>query len=98
MEGLHHDTTLEKQTPVSLGESNDESIVDAKSEENQTSDSTQDYSQKEINLNLSNEQKIDLLSQMIRIRRFEERSLRAYQQGHIAVSYTHLTLPTILLV
>ena len=89
MEGLHHDTTLEKQTPVSLGESNDESIVDAKSEENQTSDSTQDYSQKEINLNLSNEQKIDLLSQMIRIRRFEERSLRAYQQGHIG-GFLHL--------
>ena len=63
--------------------------MDAKSEENQTSDSTQDYSQKEINLNLSNEQKIDLLSQMIRIRRFEERSLRAYQQGHIG-GFLHL--------
>jgi len=43
----------------------------------------------EVNQALKPEQKIDLLTQMIRIRRFEERSLRAYQQGRIG-GFLHL--------
>ena len=35
------------------------------------------------NKNLTSEQKIDLYTTMIRIRRFEERSVQSYQQGHI---------------
>ena len=42
-----------------------------------------------INADLSPEAKRDLLATMIRIRRFEERSLRAYQQGHIG-GFLHL--------
>lgn len=36
-----------------------------------------------INRSLSPERKIDLYAQMVRIRRFEERSIRCYQQGRI---------------
>lgn len=36
-----------------------------------------------INASLSPEEKIELYSQMVRIRRFEERSIRSYQQGKI---------------
>jgi pyruvate dehydrogenase E1 component alpha subunit len=39
--------------------------------------------QAEINQKLSDEQKIDAYRLMIRIRRFEERSVRSYQQGKI---------------
>jgi len=42
-----------------------------------------------INSSLSNEEKIQLLRDMIRIRRFEERSLRSYQQGKIG-GFLHL--------
>jgi len=42
-----------------------------------------------INKNLSKDEKIELYRTMVRIRRFEERSLRAYQQGNIA-GFLHL--------
>jgi pyruvate dehydrogenase E1 component alpha subunit len=42
-----------------------------------------------VNKSLTNEQKIDFLKEMLRIRRFEERSLRAYQQGKIG-GFLHL--------
>ena len=43
----------------------------------------------DVNADLSKEQRIDFLTTMIRIRRFEERSLRAYQQGKIG-GFLHL--------
>lgn len=42
-----------------------------------------------INKSMKPEEKIELLRQMIRIRRFEERSLRSYQQGKIG-GFLHL--------
>ncbi len=36
-----------------------------------------------VNLALTKEAKVDLLRQMVRIRSFEEKAVRAYQQGHI---------------
>ncbi len=36
-----------------------------------------------INSSLSSDQKVDLYSQMVRVRRFEERTVRCYQQGKI---------------
>ena len=43
-----------------------------------------DYALTPINASLSREQKIDLYRTMVRIRRFEERSLRAYQGKNAA--------------
>lgn len=37
----------------------------------------------DINASLTAEEKLDLYTTMVRIRRFEERSIRSYQQGHI---------------
>lgn len=48
-----------------------------------------DFSQDETNTKLSAEEKIELYRQMIRIRRFEERSLRVYQGGNIG-GFLHL--------
>mgnify|MGYP000120482121 CR=1 FL=1 len=48
-----------------------------------------DFSTASINHSLEAEEKIRFFSQMLRIRRFEERSLRAYQQGHIG-GFLHL--------
>lgn len=42
-----------------------------------------------INKDLTNEQKVAFLREMVRIRRFEERSLRVYQQGKIG-GFLHL--------
>ena len=50
---------------------------------------SKDFANSDFNTALSAEDKINLLSQMVRIRRFEERSLRAYQQGHIG-GFLHL--------
>ena len=47
------------------------------------------FAKKAANQNLSPDSKIELYEQMVRIRRFEERSLRAYQQGHIG-GFLHL--------
>ncbi len=46
-------------------------------------------SEASVNASLDTQQRIDLLRQMIRIRRFEERSLRTYQQGKIG-GFLHL--------
>tara|TARA_B100001093_G_scaffold372455_1_gene357397 strand:+ start:2743 stop:3909 length:1167 start_codon:yes stop_codon:yes gene_type:complete len=88
MEGLHHDTTLEKQTPTSTKDAEDKP-VQVNPSENSSPNEALDFSKEEVNLKLEPDQKIDLLSQMVRIRRFEERSLRAYQQGHIG-GFLHL--------
>ena len=81
MEGLHHDTDLEtvSEKPTST-EQNFDHIGDV---------SNGDFSKTAINQSLSSEEKVVLYSQMVRIRRFEERSLRAYQQGHIG-GFLHL--------
>ncbi len=47
------------------------------------------HAQAPINLALSKEEKIELYRKMMRIRRFEERSLRAYQAGKIG-GFLHL--------
>ena len=82
MEGLHHDTMVDDQeepnTPIENTDSN-----------GSQNDSEEDFSQSPINAQLSKEDKVALYDQMVRIRRFEERSLRAYQQGHIG-GFLHL--------
>ena len=91
MEGLHHDTNLE---PTSTST---DAIVDATKDdttEKKDSGSTslealEDFASHDLNKNLSAEDKIRLYDQMVRIRRFEERSLRAYQQGSIG-AFLHL--------
>jgi pyruvate dehydrogenase E1 component alpha subunit len=47
------------------------------------------FAEAPVNKSLSNEDKIGCLRDMVRIRRFEERSLRAYQQGRIG-GFLHL--------
>ena len=81
MEGLHHDTDLET---VSEKPSSADQKIDQVDDEK-----ISDFSKTAINQALSNEEKVVLYSQMVRIRRFEERSLRAYQQGHIG-GFLHL--------
>ena len=80
MEGLYHDTTLEDS-----GASNIEGSDSPEKTSNLSTESmpSKDFANSDFNTALSAEDKINLLSQMVRIRRFEERSLRAYQQGHI---------------
>ena len=51
--------------------------------------SLREFADKGINQDLSDAKRIDFYREMIRIRRFEERSLRAYQQGHIG-GFLHL--------
>lgn len=48
-----------------------------------------DYSQSEINLQLGSDQKIKILEDMIRIRRFEQASLKQYQAGKMG-GFLHL--------
>ncbi len=48
-----------------------------------------DFSREPVNASLTAEQKIELYRQMVRIRRFEERSLRAYQAKKIG-GFLHL--------
>ena len=79
MEGIYHDADVKN-----LPDETDEHGVKAPSENNPS-----DFSKSQINLGLDPEEKIRLYSQMLRIRRFEERSLRAYQQGHIG-GFLHL--------
>jgi pyruvate dehydrogenase E1 component alpha subunit len=79
MEGIYHDADL-KDSPVS----EKKTVVDSPNIAQ-----TSDFSNLPINLQLDSEEKIRLYSQMVRIRRFEERSLRAYQQGHIG-GFLHL--------
>jgi len=81
MEGLHHDTDIDD---VSKKPSSAEQKMDHIADVN-----IRDFSKTTINQALSSEEKVVLYSQMVRIRRFEERSLRAYQQGHIG-GFLHL--------
>lgn len=91
MEGLHHDTDLEPNIPVPGNSSNSISDLNAGEESIQASYPSDDdnFAAAPINKSLSAKDKIELYDQMIRIRRFEERSLRAYQQGHIG-GFLHL--------
>ena len=79
MEGIYHDADLNDSTEPSSD------TIPADSLER----SDQDFINHPINRELEAEEKIRLYSQMLRIRRFEERSLRAYQQGHIG-GFLHL--------
>ena len=51
--------------------------------------SIQEYAKKGLNKGLDNETRLHFYKEMVRIRRFEERSLRAYQQGNIG-GFLHL--------
>lgn len=79
MEGIYHDTDIKV-----------DSNTDTKTvTEDIHTEQSGDFSSLAINSDLGAEEKIRLYSQMVRIRRFEERSLRAYQQGHIG-GFLHL--------
>ena len=88
MEGLHHDTILEP-TKTSVEVRQDESSSESTTAIENKESSTIDFSKSPANLSLSKEEKIELYDKMVRIRRFEERSLRSYQQGHIG-GFLHL--------
>ena len=80
MEGLHHDTDFAE--PQS-------NTASPPPKRNISSEKANDFSKSPANQTLTPEDKILYYSQMVRIRRFEERSLRAYQQGHIG-GFLHL--------
>ena len=85
MEGLHHDTIVD-------GEKNDpptEEQVAHVAEDKVGQVGDEDFSDKPMNRNLTSKERVRLYEQMLKIRRFEERSLRAYQQGHIG-GFLHL--------
>lgn len=88
MEGLHHDTILEP-TKTSVEVRQDESSSESTTAIKNKDGSSIDFSKSPANLSLSKEEKIELYDKMVRIRRFEERSLRSYQQGHIG-GFLHL--------
>ena len=88
MEGLHHDTILEPEQKVPKPKTDNPESQNAETQASAIT-ATKDFSQSEANISLSNEDKFDLYEKMIRIRRFEERSLRSYQQGHIG-GFLHL--------
>ena len=79
MEGIYHDTDLD-ESPTLSEDQGGKAIESPQSG---------DFSNLPINTELVSEEKVTLYSQMVRIRRFEERSLRAYQQGHIG-GFLHL--------
>ena len=88
MEGLHHDTILDSDKDATITE--DGKFMEEDGAPNAKSNvSEKDFSQSPANISLSKEEKIFLFEQMVRIRRFEERSLRSYQQGHIG-GFLHL--------
>jgi len=78
MESIYHDADIQK------GDGSTEPSPTAVPLPNEN-----DFSKASINHSLEAEEKIRFFSQMLRIRRFEERSLRAYQQGHIG-GFLHL--------
>ncbi len=85
MEGLHHDTIVdEEEEDLPIKEQGP--LVEA---ENVDEGREEDFSNKPINRELTPDERVSLYEQMVRIRRFEERSLRAYQQGHIG-GFLHL--------
>ena len=91
MEGLHHDTDLDSTAKTPNGGFNaSENKQEKEAEEVVPSPkSTSNFLDSAINQSLSSQEKIGLYDQMVRIRRFEERSLRAYQQGNIG-GFLHL--------
>jgi pyruvate dehydrogenase E1 component alpha subunit len=88
MEGLHHDTTLDPTPPKTADKSADPDLA-SQVELPEKGKSQIDFSKSPANSSLSAEEKVDLYEKMVRIRRFEERSLRSYQQGHIG-GFLHL--------
>lgn len=89
MEGLHHDTIIDSPNSDST-DSNADSLKGVEHTKQSVDGEIQaDFSQSEANSLLTKEEKLSLYEQMIRIRRFEERSLRSYQQGHIG-GFLHL--------
>jgi pyruvate dehydrogenase E1 component alpha subunit len=89
MEGLHHDTIIDPpNSDLAKKDPNVSKNVGISSEPD-GSENIDDFSQTEANKHLTDEQKLHLYEQMVRIRRFEERSLRSYQQGHIG-GFLHL--------
>ena len=88
MEGLHHDTILDEEKPTPRPNEpatpNEPVSQDVKEEVD-----SEDFVNQPVNQSLRPDSKIYLYEQMVRIRRFEERSLRAYQQGHIG-GFLHL--------
>ncbi len=61
----------------------------ARAEKPKTKKKVVDYAKAPINASLTPEQKIDFLSEMLRIRRFEQMSLKLYQQGKMG-GFLHL--------
>ena len=88
MEGLHHDTILDEEEPMSKPNEPDAPNEPVSQDVKEGVDS-EGFVNKPANENLRPDSKIYLYEQMVRIRRFEERSLRAYQQGHIG-GFLHL--------
>ena len=88
MEGLHHDTILDEEKPMSKPNEPDAPNEPVSQDVKEGVDS-EGFVNKPVNENLRPDSKIYLYEQMVRIRRFEERSLRAYQQGHIG-GFLHL--------
>ena len=93
MEGLHHDTILDEEKPMSKPNEptapNEPVSQDVKEGVDSEGVDSEGFVNKPVNKNLRPDSKIYLYEQMVRIRRFEERSLRAYQQGHIG-GFLHL--------
>ena len=77
MEGLHHDTNIEPTPSVTGDESPISKDIPADTESSKiatTSEIEQNFASAPINKDLSSDNKINLYAQMVRIRRFEERS------------------------
>jgi pyruvate dehydrogenase E1 component alpha subunit len=91
MEGLHHDTDLDSTTKTSNGSFNASEKIQVKETDEVVpkKKSSPNFLDSAINQSLSSQEKVGLYDQMVRIRRFEERSLRAYQQGNIG-GFLHL--------
>lgn len=89
MEGLHHDTIIDPPNSDSTDNNADSLKGVEHTKQSVDGEIQEDFSQSEANKLLTNEEKLSLYEQMIRIRRFEERSLRSYQQGHIG-GFLHL--------
>ena len=81
MESIYHD--------ADINEDNASNMASSPAKVPSTVEPSTDFSILPVNQSLEAEEKIKFFSQMIRIRRFEERSLRAYQQGHIG-GFLHL--------
>lgn len=91
MEGLHHDTNLEPTSTSTdaMVDATKDDTMEKKDSGSTSLEALEDFASHDLNKNLSAEDKIRLYDQMVRIRRFEERSLRAYQQGNIG-GFLHL--------